>query len=70
VFIRIWQLEFNGNYRYVQAEEIPVQYGGFKRENDFEFSSEDGEVSELVIKAGSTETIEIPAAEVLISNDP
>ncbi|KAJ6313850.1 hypothetical protein OIU78_017488 [Salix suchowensis] len=50
--------------KYVPAEEVPVQYGGFKRESDFEFSSKDGEVSELVIKAGSTETIEIPAAEV------
>ncbi|CAK7357359.1 unnamed protein product [Dovyalis caffra] len=50
--------------KYVPAEEVPVQYGGFKRENDFEFSSEDGEVSELLIKAGSTETVEIPAAEV------
>lgn len=50
--------------KYVPADEVPVQYGGFKRESDFEFSSKDGEVSELVIKAGSTETIEIPAAEV------
>ncbi|KAF2310732.1 hypothetical protein GH714_016776 [Hevea brasiliensis] len=49
--------------KYIPAEEIPAQYGGFKRENDFEFSTEDG-VSELVIKAGSTETVEIPAAEV------
>ncbi|OAY31598.1 patellin-4 [Manihot esculenta] len=50
--------------KYIPAEEIPVQYGGLKRENDFEFSTEDGGASELVIKAGSTETIEIPAAEV------
>ncbi|KAF2317933.1 hypothetical protein GH714_041256 [Hevea brasiliensis] len=50
--------------KYIPAEEIPVQYGGFKRENDFEFSNEDGGVSELVIKAGSSETIEIPAVEV------
>ncbi|OAY47100.1 patellin-4 [Manihot esculenta] len=50
--------------KYIPAEEIPVQYGGFKRENDFEFSTEDGKVSELVIKAGSSETIEIPAEEV------
>jgi hypothetical protein len=46
------------------VEEIPVNYGGFKRENDFEFSSNDGRVSELILKAGSTEIIEIPALEV------
>ncbi|XP_048135618.1 patellin-4-like [Rhodamnia argentea] len=49
--------------RYILAEEIPVRYGGFKREKDFEFSSEDGPVSELTIKAGSTETIVLPAEE-------
>lgn len=50
--------------RYIPIEEIPIQYGGFKRENDFEFSTEDGGVSELVIKAGSTAIIEIPAPQV------
>ena len=55
------------DFRYIPAEEIPIQYGGFKRENDTEFfSSEDGSVSELTLKAGSTQTIEIAAAEVLI----
>lgn len=49
--------------KYIPAEEIPVQYGGFKREKDFEFSSEDGSVSELTIKAGSTETIVLPIEE-------
>lgn len=54
-------------FRYIPAEEIPIQYGGFKRENDTEFfSSEDGSVSELILKAGSTQTIEIDAAEVPI----
>lgn len=53
--------------RYIPAEEIPTQYGGFKREDDTEFfSSEDGSVSELTLKAGSTQTIEIEAAEVLL----
>ncbi|KAJ6951043.1 hypothetical protein NC651_004639 [Populus alba x Populus x berolinensis] len=42
----------------------PCPIWWLQEENDFEFSSEDGEVSELVIKAGSTKTIEIPAAEV------
>lgn len=51
--------------KYIPAEEIPIQYGGFKRENDTKFfSSEDGSVSELILKAGSTQTIEIDAAEV------
>ncbi|TKY72419.1 Patellin-4 protein [Spatholobus suberectus] len=50
--------------KYIPIEEIPVQYGGFKRENDSEFSSQDGAVSELILKAGSTATIEIPALEV------
>ncbi|KAL0695805.1 hypothetical protein Bca4012_062985 [Brassica carinata] len=47
--------------KYIPAEEIPVQYGGFKRENDTEFSNE--AVSEVVVKPGSSETIEIPAPE-------
>ncbi|TXG73430.1 hypothetical protein EZV62_002009 [Acer yangbiense] len=50
--------------KYIPAEEIPVQYGGFKRENDFEFCNENGVVSEITMKAGSTETIEISADEV------
>ncbi|KAI4299772.1 hypothetical protein L6164_033199 [Bauhinia variegata] len=51
---------------YIPIEEIPVHYGGFKRENDFEFSYQDGTVSELTIKPGLTTTIEIPAFEGLI----
>ncbi|KAM7500469.1 hypothetical protein LguiA_024883 [Lonicera macranthoides] len=50
--------------QYIPIEEIPIQYGGLKRENDFEFSAEDGGVSELVIKAGSTAVFEIPAPQV------
>ncbi|XP_059667830.1 patellin-4 [Cornus florida] len=50
--------------KYIRIEEIPVQYGGFKRDNDFEFSNEDAEASELIVKAGSTETIELPMAEI------
>ena len=49
--------------KYISVEEIPVQYGGLKREEDTEFSVEDGGVSEIVFKAGSTTTIEIPAPE-------
>ncbi|KAI9122616.1 hypothetical protein K1719_006456 [Acacia pycnantha] len=50
--------------KYIPIEEIPVNYGGFKRENDSEFSAQDGAVSEMTLKAGSTATIEIPAMEV------
>ncbi|KAI9194529.1 hypothetical protein LWI28_006847 [Acer negundo] len=50
--------------KYIPAEELPVQYGGFKRENDFEFCNENDVVSEITMKAGSTETIEISADEV------
>ncbi|KAG8385177.1 hypothetical protein BUALT_Bualt03G0014800 [Buddleja alternifolia] len=49
--------------KYIPIQEIPIQYGGIKRENDFEFSVSDGEATELVIKAGSTETIEIATPE-------
>ncbi|XP_010926887.1 patellin-4 [Elaeis guineensis] len=50
--------------KYIPAEAIPIKYGGLKRENDIEFSVENGGVSELIVKAGSTECIEIPAPEV------
>ncbi|KAI4365240.1 hypothetical protein MLD38_021240 [Melastoma candidum] len=50
--------------KYIPAEEIPIQYGGLKRDNDFEFSADDGTVSELSVKAGSTEVIEVPLEEV------
>ncbi|KAF6166165.1 hypothetical protein GIB67_023875 [Kingdonia uniflora] len=50
--------------KYVPAEEIPIRYGGLKREKDYEFSVEDGSVIELFVKSGSTETIEIPVPEV------
>lgn len=49
--------------RYIPIQEIPVQYGGIKRENDFDFSNADGEATQVVIKAGCTETIEIPTPE-------
>ncbi|KAG5622078.1 hypothetical protein H5410_007296 [Solanum commersonii] len=50
--------------KYIPIHEIPIQYGGLKRENDFEFSVSDSEASEILLKAGSTETIEIPAVDV------
>ncbi|XP_055806264.1 patellin-4 [Solanum dulcamara] len=50
--------------KYIPIHEIPIQYGGLKRDNDFEFSVSDCEASETLLKAGSTETIEIPAVDV------
>ncbi|KAL6603144.1 hypothetical protein ACP70R_043505 [Stipagrostis hirtigluma subsp. patula] len=49
--------------KYIPIEAIPVKYGGLKRDNDTEFSADDGEVTELIVKANSTETIEIEATE-------
>ncbi|XP_072986445.1 patellin-4-like [Typha latifolia] len=50
--------------KYIPAENIPVSYGGLKREGDIEFSGEDGGVSELTIKSGSIENVEIPVPQV------
>lgn len=54
-------------YRYVAVEEFPAHYGGFKRDNNSEFSFED-EVHEVTVKASSTGSIEIPAPEVMVLN--
>ncbi|CAN1135767.1 PATL4 [Linum perenne] len=48
--------------KYISIEQIPVQYGEFKRENDYEFTDE--EITEVPVKAGSTAIIEIPVTEV------
>ncbi|KAL5731528.1 hypothetical protein ACHQM5_004249 [Ranunculus cassubicifolius] len=48
--------------KYIPANEIPTKYGGLKRENDTEFSTE--EVTEVIVKSGATETVELPAPEV------
>ncbi|WCJ37061.1 Sec14p-like phosphatidylinositol transfer family protein [Euphorbia peplus] len=45
--------------KYIPASQIPVQYGGLKRETDAEFTVGE-EVKEATVKAGSTEVIEIP----------
>lgn len=50
--------------RYIAPENIPVQYGGLKREDDKEFSAENGMASEMVIRAGATASVEIPILEV------
>ncbi|URE36262.1 CRAL/TRIO domain [Musa troglodytarum] len=49
--------------RYIPAEAVPVRYGGLKRDDDTEFSADDGGVAEAILKSNSTETIEIPAPE-------
>ncbi|KAG2607892.1 hypothetical protein PVAP13_4NG295966 [Panicum virgatum] len=49
--------------KYIPIEAIPVKYGGLKRDDDAEFSADDGEVTELTVKGSSTETIEIEATE-------
>lgn len=43
---------------------MPVQYGGLKREDEQEFTTEDP-VTEYTIKPSSKETIEFPYTEVL-----
>ncbi|KAF8658696.1 hypothetical protein HU200_059172 [Digitaria exilis] len=49
--------------KYIPIEAIPVKYGGLKRDDDTEFSGDDGEATELTVKGSSTETIEIEATE-------
>ncbi|GLT91537.1 hypothetical protein SLE2022_094200 [Rubroshorea leprosula] len=48
--------------KYIAAEQIPIQYGGLKRENDTDFSIEDT-ATEVLVKSGTTESIEIHAPE-------
>ncbi|KAF6150936.1 hypothetical protein GIB67_026857 [Kingdonia uniflora] len=48
--------------KYIAPENLPVKYGGFKRENEEEFSTED-QVSELYLRGGLTNGIEIAIAE-------
>ncbi|XWS31422.1 hypothetical protein CRYUN_Cryun23aG0074100 [Craigia yunnanensis] len=48
--------------KYVSPENLPVEYGGLKRENDNEFFSED-KVSEQKVRANASESIQIPAPE-------
>lgn len=49
--------------KYIPAEQIPIQYGGLKRESGSEFSVED-DALEVIVKSGLTESIEIPAPKV------
>ncbi|KAL0435596.1 UNVERIFIED_CONTAM: Patellin-4 [Sesamum radiatum] len=49
--------------KYATAENLLVEYGGLKRENDTEFSTDD-KVLEVNIRPGTTELIQIPTNEV------
>ncbi|XP_059666709.1 patellin-4-like [Cornus florida] len=49
--------------KYIPAAEIPVHYGGLKRDNDDEFSTKDG-AFEIIVKPGLSESIEIDLPEV------
>ncbi|KAK8588382.1 hypothetical protein V6N13_087311 [Hibiscus sabdariffa] len=49
--------------KFIPPENLPVEYGGLKRENDNEFSSED-KVLVVKVKANSTEHIKIPTPKV------
>ncbi|BFG28691.1 hypothetical protein CerSpe_149650 [Prunus speciosa] len=48
--------------KFIAAEELPVHYGGLKRENDPEFSAEDA-ASEIVVNQSSSESIQLPVPE-------
>ncbi|KAF6150939.1 hypothetical protein GIB67_026860 [Kingdonia uniflora] len=50
--------------KYIAPGNLPVHYGGLKRENDNEFSPKDC-VSQIIVRGGVTDTIQIPIAEVL-----
>lgn len=51
--------------RYIAPEDLPIQYGGFKREDDKEFSDLNGKVTEVTLRAGCTETLEFYITKVI-----
>lgn len=51
-------------FKYISPEYVPVEYGGLRRKNDTVFSTADGAVSDIFIKAGLKQIIDIPATEV------
>ncbi|GLU03688.1 hypothetical protein SLE2022_208740 [Rubroshorea leprosula] len=52
--------------KFVAPENLPVEYGGLKREKDPEFSPED-KVTELTIRGNASASILIPTSEVGVS---
>ncbi|KAG7965463.1 hypothetical protein I3843_08G002900 [Carya illinoinensis] len=49
-------------FKYISPEQVPVQYGGLKREDEEEFNTADP-VTEVTIKPASKHTIEFPISE-------
>ncbi|XP_056170890.1 patellin-4-like [Syzygium oleosum] len=48
--------------KFIDPEDLPVEYGGLLRENDEEFSTLD-KVSEVFVRGNTTKSIRIPIAE-------
>ncbi|KAM1484226.1 hypothetical protein TB2_035443 [Malus domestica] len=48
--------------KYIAAEELPIHYGGLKREDESDFSTEDAS-AEITVYQSSSETIQIPVPE-------
>lgn len=53
--------------RYICPENLPVRYGGFGRPSDTDFEGVEAPVTEVTLKAGEKQTIELPELEVLFS---
>eukprot|EP00249_Psilotum_nudum_P025559 c30178_g1_i1 orf=309-1859(+) len=51
-------------FKFIPPEQVPVHYGGLGRSNDPEFNEGKTKCTELVIKAGEKQTIEIPVSDV------
>ncbi len=49
----------------IAPEDVLVQYGGFARSNDAEFTGAESSVTELIINAGEEKSIEIALEQVL-----
>ena len=54
--------------RLISPDNVPVQYGGLSRPTDSDFTGSDAKCTEMIVKPGAKHTIEIPVAEVRISN--
>lgn len=49
-------------FKYIAPEQVPVEYGGFSKEGEQEFTTADP-VTKEIIKPSSTHTIELPFSE-------
>eukprot|EP00252_Welwitschia_mirabilis_P013973 TRINITY_DN3097_c0_g1_i15.p1 TRINITY_DN3097_c0_g1~~TRINITY_DN3097_c0_g1_i15.p1 ORF type:complete len:733 (-),score=142.29 TRINITY_DN3097_c0_g1_i15:654-2852(-) len=50
-------------FKYIAPEYVPVQYGGLSRDHDTEFNPADGGVTEMTLKAGVKQSVEIEVKE-------